>query len=317
MAAGARRCHDRGVIDVDIAAVLDPTPRSARSSGRAAFVAAAHHTATNRALAAAFRRVGLESRLVAPRDLLGHVHAGDIVLGRLDVVGTLDGIEPGLSTLDHAEALGAVVLNGAKALRAPHDTLETALRLSVGGIPPPRTALVDDALDVPAIRPPVVVKPRFGSWGRDVVLCPTRHALHECLTRLSTRRWFRRQGALIQELVQPCGFDLRLVVSGTSVVGAIERRAAPGEWRTNVALGATRLRVSTVPDSARALAVAAASAVGASLVGVDLLPLGDGRWTVLELNGAVDFTTEYSVDGADVFVDAARELAGRRLYAVV
>ena len=305
------------MLDADIAAVLHATPPSARPSGQAALVAAQRETPTNRALAAAFGRVGLASRVVAPRELLGHVHAGDIVLGRLDVVGTLDGIEPGLSTLDDAEALGAVVLNGADALRATHDKLETALRLGAVGVPHPRTALADDPLDVPPIRPPVVVKPRFGSWGRDVVLCPTRQALRDCLMRLATRRWFRRHGALVQELVPPYGFDLRLVVSGTTVVGAIKRRAAPGEWRTNVALGAVRQRVSTVPESARALAVAAARAVDGSLVGVDLLPLGDGRWTVLELNGAVDFTTAYSLDGADVFVDAARALAGRRLFAVV
>ena len=316
MARGRCPCDHRAVLDVDIAAILHPTPTAARPSAQAAFVAAERDTPTNRALARAFGRLGLASQIVAPRDLLGHVRAGDIVLGRLDVVGTLDGIEPGLSTLDDAEALGAVVLNGAHALRATHDKLETAMRLSAVGIPHPRIALVEDALALPAIRPPVVVKPRFGSWGRDVILCPTRSALLQCLTRLATRRWFRRQGALVQELVPPCGFDLRVIVSGTSVVGAIERRAAPGEWRTNVALGATRQRVSTVPDSARSLAIAAACAVGGSLVGVDLLPVGDGGWTVLELNGAVDFTHEYSVDGADVFADAARALAGRRLFAV-
>ena len=44
----------------------------------------------------------------------------------------------------------------------------------------------------------------------------------------------------------------------------------------------------------------AATAVGGDLVGVDLLPSADG-WRVIEINGAVEFTDEYSLDGADVF----------------
>jgi glutathione synthase/RimK-type ligase-like ATP-grasp enzyme len=61
------------------------------------------------------------------------------------------------------------------------------------------------------------------------------------------------------------------------------------------------------PRDACAIAVAAAAAVGASLVGVDLLPHGDG-WTVLELNGAVELTHEYAPWG-DVFAEIASVLA--------
>ena len=64
------------------------------------------------------------------------------------------------------------------------------------------------------------------------------------------------------------------------------------------------------PD-ARATAIAAAAAVGADLVGVDLLP-SDAGWVVLELNGAVDFTTDYSLEGRDVFDEVARALTRER-----
>jgi [lysine-biosynthesis-protein LysW]--L-2-aminoadipate ligase len=53
------------------------------------------------------------------------------------------------------------------------------------------------------------------------------------------------------------------------------------------------------------LAVAAAEAIGADLVGVDLLPLADGGFTVLELNGAVDFNPVYGLDGRDALREAA------------
>jgi glutathione synthase/RimK-type ligase-like ATP-grasp enzyme len=86
------------------------------------------------------------------------------------------------------------------------------------------------------------------------------------------------------------------------------RVAAPGEWRTNVALGGVRRPVDAPPHEASALAIVAASATGASLVGVDLLPDERGGWTVLELNGAVELTQEYAPWG-DVFAEIAAVLA--------
>jgi glutathione synthase/RimK-type ligase-like ATP-grasp enzyme len=93
------------------------------------------------------------------------------------------------------------------------------------------------------------------------------------------------------------------------VVGAVRRVAAPGEWRTNVALGAKREPIDP-PDDARAIALAAAAAVGGDLVGVDILPAGLGSWVVLEVNGAVDFNGTYSL-ADDVYADARQALLSR------
>ena len=106
----------------------------------------------------------------------------------------------------------------------------------------------------------------------------------------------------------PQGYDLRIVVAAGRVVGAVERHVSGSEWRTNVALGASRVRTAPA-DTACALALDAARAVGGDLVGVDLLPSADGGYTVIEVNGAVDFTEDYSLDGGSVFEDAAAALS--------
>ena len=84
------------------------------------------------------------------------------------------------------------------------------------------------------------------------------------------------------------------------------RFAAPGEWRTNVSLGGRSEPVAP-PPLARTLAVSAAAAIGADLVGIDLLPTTTGYF-ISELNGAVDFRREYALDGGDVNEQAVLEL---------
>ena len=101
-------------------------------------------------------------------------------------------------------------------------------------------------------------------------------------------------------------WDLRLVVAGGSVVGAARRIARSGEWRTNAALGA-QVEPVEPPPIARALALSAAQATRADLVGVDLLPTPNGGFVVLELNGAVDFRPMYA-PLRDVFSDAVAAL---------
>jgi glutathione synthase/RimK-type ligase-like ATP-grasp enzyme len=220
---------------------------------------------------------GIAAELMSPRQALLTLGRGDVALGRLDVNDELDAVEDGLWALD----------------RLAH----------------PRTILVERPWELPDLDFPAVLRPRFGSWGRDVLVCRDRKELEHSLELLASRPWFRRTGALAQELIRALGYDLRLVVAAGRVVGAARRIAPPGEWRTNVALGATSV-ATTPPPVASKLALAGVAAAGLDLAGVDLLPTGPGGFCVIELNGAVEFKAHYSFPGRDVFADAMAALAG-------
>jgi RimK family alpha-L-glutamate ligase len=276
------------------------------------FAVIAHQaTETNVALAAG-GWPGARSQLLAPRDGLLQLGRGDTALNRLDISADLDGVEDGIWIVNQLEAQGVRVFNRPPALLAAHDKLITARLIRAAGLPHPRTRRLNTADGADGLRFPVVAKPRFGSWGRDVELCADAHALGQYVARMSCRKWWPA-GAVVQELVPPCSTDLRIIVSAGEVVGAAVRIAAPNEWRTNVALGG--MSVSTTPPAeACELALSAARALRIDLAGVDLLPDGDS-WVVLEVNGAVDMRPHYTL-GEDVFAAALRSLqrgAGKEL----
>lgn len=262
---------------------------------------------SNPQLVRAWRAAGIDAVELSPPEAFTKLGPGDVALVRLDVLQTLDGVEPGMPLMYALELRGVRVLNPPQVLLRVHDKLETARWLQAAEIPHPRTTYADLVRGPVGVQPPVVVKPRFGSWGRDVFLCETRGVLRHCLAELRDRPWFRKNGALVQELVPLSRQDLRVVVAAGRVVGAARRQAAPGEWRTNVSLGGALLAADPSP-AAIALAVRAAGVVEADLVGVDLLPLPDGSHVVLELNGAVDFDGRYSLGGGDAYLDAAAAL---------
>jgi [lysine-biosynthesis-protein LysW]--L-2-aminoadipate ligase len=262
---------------------------------------------TNEALVAAACSYGLDAAVVQPRTALPFLEAGDVALARLDVREGLDGIERGTGVLERLAAERVEVLNPPSALVAAHDKLLTARALRLAGLPHPHTTHIAPALPAAVPELPLVFKPRFGSWGREVELCSTAEELEDALRRAQNCLWFREHGAIVQELVEPRGWDLRVVVSGGRVVGSARRVAAPGEWRTNVALGGT-VEPTEAPPLARTLALEAVRAVGADLAGVDLLPTRNG-FLVLEVNGAVDFRPLYA-PGRDVFADAVDALLG-------
>ena len=271
------------------------------------FAVVAHsRSETNSRLVAAAESLGCSASILAPRDALRLLGPGDMALGRLDVREGLDGIESGIPELDRLSAGGVQLLNPPSVLVAAHDKLMSSRVLRLAGVPQPHTWHIAEGMPTAAPELPLVLKPRFGSWGRDVTLCRTQVELDNQLDRLRFRGWFREQGVLAQELVPPQGWDLRVIVSGGRVVGTARRVAAPGEWRTNVALGG-HIETAEAPPVARALSLSAAAAIGGDLVGIDLLPTATG-FLVAELNGAVDFRPQYALGEGDVFVSAVGQL---------
>ena len=121
---------------------------------------------------------------------------------------------------------------------------------------------------------PFIAKiPRGSAMGRGVFLIQNQTDLDRYLS-LDTP-------AYIQEYL-PLDRDIRVVVIGREVAHAYWRITAEGEFRSNVAAGAS-ISLETVPRQARALALHTAKACRWNDVGIDIC-CHNGNFFVLEAN---------------------------------
>ena len=266
---------------------------------------AARLTETNTMLLEAFARRGVSARWQPAGDMHRAIGAEEAVLGRLDLADTLTGAGYALREFARCVERGLHVLNGPATLVTAHDKWLTACRLSSLGVPYPRTALIVEEELRPLLAPPLVVTPRFGTGSAHVEACESGSDLQRCLRQLRRHSWYTTGGALAREHIPARGHDLRLVVAHDRVVGAARHAAAPD---LNTTIPPQPRRVEAVPAPAARAAVAAAAALQADLLGVDLRQRPDGTWTVLELNAAAEFSGDYSLHGEDVFDTVAGAL---------
>ncbi|MFE4594067.1 RimK family alpha-L-glutamate ligase [Streptomyces laurentii] len=214
-------------------------------------------------------------------------------------------------------AAGVDVVNSAEATEVCGDKWRTTQALEVAKVPTPRTALgltpqaALDALD--SIGYPALIKPLVGSWGRLVVQLTDRACAEGVLEYLAALPGPQSHLGYVQELIDKPERDIRVIVVGGEVLGAVYRTAE--SLRTNVALGGQTLPCEVTPDITKP-ALDAAAAVGAGIAGVDLIEDRDGRLLVLEVNHRVEFSGFQSaladrVDVADRIVDHLLERARR------
>ncbi len=222
----------------------------------------------------------------------------DAVLARIIPGGSLEQVIYRVDALHWIEERGLLVVNSPRTIERCVDKFYTTALLHDAGLPTPETVVceqTDEALAAVRAMGDCVIKPIFGSLGHGMVRVSEPEVARRIVRSLEqTRTVF-----YIQKAIDHGGRDIRVFVVGGAVLGAIERRAPEGEWRTNVAIGGSATPFD-LPEVWAQLAVRAANAVGADYAGVDLLPSRDGRIFVLEVNGIPGWEGFQKATGIDV-----------------
>ncbi|MEO1991451.1 MAG: RimK family alpha-L-glutamate ligase [Pirellulales bacterium] len=205
---------------------------------------------------------------------------------------------------------GKIVINTPQSLEISIDKHLSLCHLKKHGLRVPMTRVVQgiDAVQHAweQFDGDCLIKPLFGSQGRGLKRLTSVHDVQE-LCRNAVAHDPKAGIFLMQEYISHEGWDVRIMLAGPHTF-AMRRRAAPGEWRTNLACGGSAEAFSP-PQEWIDYARKAADAVGSEIAGVDLLPSKDGGVVVLEVNGVPGWRGLERATGAPITEAVARHLS--------
>lgn len=206
----------------------------------------------------------------------------------------------GTAVVRQFEMMGVYCVNESVAISRARDKLRSLQLLARRGVGLPTTAFAhspDDTADmIKLVRgAPMIIKLVEGTQGKGVVLAETDQAAGSVIDA------FRDLNAhfLVQEFIEEAkGSDIRCFVVGGKVIAAMQRKAAQGEFRSNLHRGGTATS-ATLSKAERATAIRAAKIMGLNVAGVDLVRSRRGP-AVLEVNSSPGLEGVEKATGVDI-----------------
>ena len=217
----------------------------------------------------------------------------------------------GNAVLHQFELMGTLAPNPSAAFARARDKLRCQQLLAAAGIGLPSTVFgdnPDDTDDLLAMLgpPPHVIKLNEGTQGAGVMLTEKPSASRGVVEAL--RGLYAN--FLVQEFIgEAQGADLRCFVVGDRVIGAMQRQAPAGDFRSNLHRGGTASAVEATAQE-QAVAVHAAQVVGLGIAGVDLIRADRGP-LVLEVNASPGLEGIEAATGQDIAGGIIEHIAGQ------
>ena len=206
----------------------------------------------------------------------------------------------GAAVVRQFEMAGVQTSNSSLGISQSRNKLRCHQLLSRKGVDMPITGFAHNIRDIDSLLEsvggtPAILKLLEGSQGKGVVLAETRKSAESIIAA------FRKLDAnfLVQEYIEEAqGSDIRALVVGKSVIGAIMRTAAEGEFRANLHQGGKAVVIKLTKEE-KELALQATRAVGLKIAGVDLIRSSRGP-LVLEVNSSPGLEGVEKATGKDI-----------------
>lgn len=198
------------------------------------------------------------------------------------------------------ESVGIKTINSYNTLNICGNKYLTNLKLTENNIPAPKGAITfdsDSALEImEEFGFPCVLKPVVGSWGSLISKINDKESAQAILEHKQFLNSPYKNVYYIQEFINKPGRDIRTLVVGENVMGAIYR--ASDNWKTNTTLNALPLKCPLTKEIEE-LSLKAAKAVEGDIVSVDIFESGK-KLLVNEVNGVAEFRRSLEAYNVDI-----------------
>lgn len=217
-----------------------------------------------------------------------------------------------LAVIRYFELHGIPCINSSTSINTVQNKFHTSQILSHANIAVPTTMLVHfpitNDLIATHIGFPCVIKVLVGSFGEGVYLCQSETEYNKLIEFL--KNLDNDKKLLVQEYIndQP-GEDLRVIVVGNKVIGAMKRTAPPNDFRANITIGGTG-ESFPVSEEIESIALATAHALGLEIAGIDLL-FDKRGFRVCEANSNPGFNGFDHYCNTDVASEIVRYIGNR------
>ncbi len=204
----------------------------------------------------------------------------------------------GVLLLNHLELMGIPSTLSARGLSTARNKFATMQRLRGAGLRIPESFLVASKIKagdvIERTPPPLILKLLSGTQGVGVMKVEKVNDVGPIIDTLVELK----QLILIQSYIPNPGEDVRMLVVGDQVVGAMVRKAGPTEWRSNIHLGGKGVLYKQT-EAEGEMAVKAAKAAGVEIAGVDMIMSSDGPY-MIEVNASPGFKGLMKATDVDV-----------------
>jgi len=195
-----------------------------------------------------------------------------------------------LSVIRQFERLNVPTLPNSQAIEASKDKLYANQILAQAGLPIPKTLLTRFPCKADLVEKqvgfPCVLKVITGSHGAGVYLCNTAKEFEDLSELISSLD--SKTSMIIQEYISYSeGRDLRVIVIGGRVIGAMLRTSTDGSFKANISRGGEGTPFE-VDEYMEMLAIQTAKVLDLDIAGVDLLFSTDG-YKICEANSSPGF----------------------------
>lgn len=216
----------------------------------------------------------------------------DAIIPRIDLPHT----DFGFLVLRQFQAMNIYTTDTAYSLELCRDKMRSLQYLMRKGVPFPTTGYAYSKEGYNKViktvgGAPLVIKLNEGTEGIGVFLAEDTKAAKNFLR---TFKSFDAKVMLQEFVAESAGTDIRVIIIGGKIIGALERESQDGDFRANIALGATTKAIELTKEE-KEVSLKAAEAMGLNMAGVDLMRTKNGP-VIIEINSAQDFTGPHLIE---------------------